>query len=52
MEKHTLTDLIYAYRNLSEIKKPSAKVKECIQKLEQHIHLTIMSIQRMGPVSS
>ena len=50
MEKFTCTDMAYIYRLLSEVKKPSVRVKEMIEKLESQMHLTIMDIKRMGPI--
>jgi hypothetical protein len=50
MEKFTCTDMVYIYRMLSEIKKPSARVKEMLEKLEAHMHLTIMDMKRIGPL--
>lgn len=46
MEKITLTDMAYLYRMLSEVKKPSAKVKETLVKLEDEIHLLVTTMKR------
>ena len=50
MEKFSCVNMAYIYKMLSEIKKPSPKIKEMMAKLETHMHLAIMDIKRMGPL--
>ena len=50
MESIKLTDLIYAYRMLSEIKKPNPRVSEAVKKLEERILIIIENIKFLGPL--
>lgn len=45
MEQHKLSELIYMYAQLKNIYKPSEKIKQSIKKLENSIHLILMSIK-------
>ena len=50
MESIKLTDLIYAYRMLSEIKKPNPRVSEAVKKLEERILFIIENLKFLGPL--
>jgi hypothetical protein len=42
---YSIMDLINFHSYCSSIKEPSDKIKTCIQTLEDHLHLTITSLQ-------
>ncbi len=45
MDKVSMTELVYTYRLLREVKNPSKRVKEMLAKLEDHLHHGIMNLK-------